>query len=136
MLGSKPIISVGAPLNVENNIYTKTSCDLAYEQIIQHLIKKHKKTKIGFFTAGLSFSDDSKNRFDAYKKALDSAGLEYNEDFVFHGDFTPGVAETVFMERIKSKEDLLLRILSAPLTKLQTTLLRLELNVAIRLCSF
>lgn len=105
VLAQKPVISVGAPLNIENNIYTKPSCEEAYEQIIQHLVKKHNKTKIGFFTAGLSFSEDSTDRFNAYKKALANAGLEYNEDFIFHGDFTPGVAETEFLKRIKSKED-------------------------------
>ena len=106
ILEPKPIISVSVPLDVKNNTYISVSCEEAYELIIEHLIKKHNKTKIGFFTAELTYSKESKIRFEAFKKALAKNGLEYNEDFIFHGDFTPGKAQEKFQERIKSKDDL------------------------------
>ena len=106
VLAPKPVISVSVPLNVENNYYTCVSCEDAYDKIVEHLVKKHNKTKIGFFTAAQTFSSESEVRFNAYKNALKKNGLEFNEEFVFHGDFTPGVAERVFLERIKSKDDI------------------------------
>jgi DNA-binding LacI/PurR family transcriptional regulator len=106
ILEPKPIISVSVPLDVKNNTYISVSCEEAYELIIEHLIKKHNKTKIGYFTAELTYSEESKIRFEAFKKALAKNGLEYNEDFIFHGDFTPGKAQEKFQEKIKSKDDL------------------------------
>ena len=106
ILAPKPVISVSVPLDVENNTYVGVSCDETYELIIEHLVKKHNKTKIGYFTAELTYSEESKIRFEAFKKALAKNGLEYNEDFIFHGDFTPGKAQEKFQERIKSKDDL------------------------------
>ena len=44
--------------------------------------------------------------FDAYKKSLKKFGLEYNEDWILHGDFTPGCAEQVILDKFKSKEDI------------------------------
>ena len=106
ILEPKPIISVSVPLDVKNNTYISVSCEETYELIIEHLVKKHNKTKIGYFTAELTYSEESKIRFEAFKKALAKNGLEYNEDFIFHGDFTPGKAQEKFQERIKSKDDL------------------------------
>ena len=106
ILEPKPIISVSVPLDVENNTYVGVSCDETYELIIEHLVKKHNKSKIGYFTAELTYSEESKIRFEAFKKALAKNGLEYNEDFIFHGDFTPGKAQEKFQEKIKSKDDL------------------------------
>ena len=51
-----PIISVSNPMKLTGNHYTTVSCDLAYDQIIEHLIKKHNKTKIAFMTAALTLS--------------------------------------------------------------------------------
>ena len=45
----KPIISVSNPMALPGNHYTCVSFNLAYEQIIEHIIKKHNKTKIAFF---------------------------------------------------------------------------------------
>lgn len=106
ILAPKPVISVSVPLNVENNTCVCVSCEEAYELIIEHLVKKHNKTKIGYFTAGLTYSEESEIRFNAFKKALAKNGLEYNENFIFHGDFTPGTAREKFQERIKSINDI------------------------------
>lgn len=105
VLAPKPVISVSVPLDVENNTCVCVSCEETYELIVEHLVKKHNKTKIGYFTAELTYSEESKLRFNAFKKALAKYNIEYNEDFIFHGDFTPGVAKEKFCERIKSKDD-------------------------------
>ena len=102
-LSPKPIISVSLPLNVPNNHYSFVECDDAYEQIVEHLITKHNRKKIGFITASMTFSKDSEQRFSAYKKAIEKFGLEYNEEWILHGDFTPGVAEQKLLERYEAK---------------------------------
>ena len=91
------------PLNVPNNHYSFVECDEAYEQIVEHLITKHNRKKIGFITASMTFSKDSEQRFSAYKKAIEKFGLEFNEEWVLHGDFTPGVAEQKLIERYEAK---------------------------------
>ena len=106
ILAPKPIISVSVPLNVENNTCICVSCDETYELIVEHLIKKHNKTKIGYFTAGLTFSEEAEIRFNAFKKALKKNGLELNQDYIFHGDFTPGTARDKILDTFKSKEEI------------------------------
>ena len=105
-LSPKPIISVGVPLNIPGSKCIKVSCEDTYERIVEHLVKEHKCTKIGFFTASMTYSKDGEERFAAYKKALKKNNLEFNPDFVIDGDFTPGVAKEKFLEKFKSKEDI------------------------------
>lgn len=99
----KPIVSVSLPLNVVGNHYSFVDCDDAYDRIVSHLITKHNRKNIGFVTASMTFSKDSEQRFNAYKKALKKNGLAYNEDLIIHGDFTPGVAEQKILERYEAK---------------------------------
>ncbi len=102
----KPVFTVGLPLNLENNYYTVNSCQNAYEEVIKHLKEKHNCSKIGFFTAAVVNSVESEQRFEAYKNALKKNNLEYNPEFVFDGDFTPGYARDLFLKKFKSKKDI------------------------------
>ena len=105
-LCSKPIVSISVPLNIPGSKYIHVSCGKTYEQIIEHIIKVHKCTKIGFFTAAMTYSKDAEERFTTYKKALKKNHLDFNPEFVIDGDFTPGIAEEKFLERFKSKDDI------------------------------
>ena len=105
-LCSKPIVSISVPLNIPGSKYIHVSCGKTYEQIVEHIIKVHKCTKIGFFTAAMTYSKDAEERFTAYKKALKKNHLDFNPEFVIDGDFTPGIAEEKFLERFKSKDDI------------------------------
>lgn len=102
----KPAVSIARAFNLPGCKYTYNECDLAYEQVIEHLKNKHDRKRIGFFGAGLVDSEETKVRFEAYKKALEKNNLEYDESIVFNGDFTPGTARDVLAEKIKSKADL------------------------------
>ena len=104
-LSPKPVISVSVPLNIPNSSYTYVDCENAYNVVVEHLVKKHGCSKIGFFSAAMTYSKESNERFLAYKKALKNNGVEFNPDFVIDGDFTPGVAEEKFLEKYKTKED-------------------------------
>lgn len=101
-----PIISVSNPLALPGNHYTTVSCELAYDQIIEHLIKKHNKTKIAFMTAALTLSPESEERERAFRTAMKNHGLEVNEDWIYDGDFTPKSAYDCFNERFKKGDKL------------------------------
>lgn len=105
-LSPKVIGSVGMPLNVVNNKYTFVSCEEPYRQLITHLVEKHGRKKIAFMSAGLIESHESDERVAAYKKILKELNLEFHEDWIFKGDFTPGSAMNYFWEHFKKKEDI------------------------------
>ena len=101
-----PIISVSNPLALPGNHYTTVSCQDAYDQIIEHIIKKHNKTKIAFMTAALTLSPESEEREKAFRAAMKNHGLEVNEDWIYDGDFTPKSAYDCFKERFKKGDKL------------------------------
>lgn len=101
----RPIISIAVPLDLETNHYTYVSSKNAYTKIIEHLIKKHNKKKIAFFSAELNGSPESEERFKSYKAALKANGLEFNPDLVFAGDFSPACTHGYIKEHYKSIKD-------------------------------
>lgn len=102
----KPVISVSNPMGLAGNHYTCVSCEQAYEQIIEHLIKQHKKTKIAFMTAALTHSPESAEREKAFRAAMKKHGLEVNEDWIYDGDFTPKSAYECFKAKFKKGDKL------------------------------
>ena len=96
-----PVISVSNPMALPGNHYTTVSCEQAYDQIVEHLIKKHNKTKIAFLTAALTKSPESEEREKAFRAAMKKHGLEVNEDWIYDGDFTPKSAYDCFKEKLK-----------------------------------
>ena len=102
----KPVISVSNPMGLAGNHYTCVSCEQAYDQIIEHLIKQHKKTKIAFMTAALTHSPESVEREKAFRTAMKKHGLEVNEDWIYDGDFTPKSAYECFKEKFKKGDKL------------------------------
>lgn len=102
----KPIISISVPLNLSTNKYTYISSKKAYCQIVEHLIEKHNRKKIAFFSAELDGSPESDERLESYKLALKENGLEFDPKLVFPGDFTPGLTHGYIKEHYKSKKDL------------------------------
>lgn len=102
----KPVISISNPLDIPTNHYTCVSCQQAYEEVVEHLVKKHKRKKIAFLSAALNKSPESEEREAAYKAALKKFGLEYNSDWDLAGDFTPRSAYDAILSRYKKKEDI------------------------------
>ena len=101
-----PIISVSNPLALPGNHFTTVSCQDAYDQIIEHIIKKHNKTKIAFMTAALTLSPESEEREKAFRAAMKNHGLDVNEDWIYDGDFTPKSAYDCFNEKFKNGDKL------------------------------
>ncbi len=56
-------------------------------QIVEHLVKDHKKTKIGFVSGRLENSD-ALERLTIYKDVLEENGIPYDESKVVYGNFS------------------------------------------------
>lgn len=102
----KPMISVAVPLYIEGNSYTYNDSRKAYNQIVEHLVKKHKRKKIAFFSAELNRSPEATDRLNAFRAAMKANGLKVNEDWIFPGDFTPATTQRYLMERFHSKDEI------------------------------
>ena len=102
----KPIISISVPLNLSTNIYTVISPKKAYTQIVEHLVKKHNKTKIAYFSASLTHSPESAERVKAFKEAIKENGLEFHKEWVYPGDFTPALSHRYITQNFTSIEDI------------------------------
>ena len=105
-LAPKPVISISNPLDIPTNHYTCISCKKAYEEVVEHLVKKHNRKKIAFLSAALNHSPESEEREKAYKAALKKFGLEYDPCWDLAGDFTPRSAYDAIINRYKKKEDI------------------------------
>ena len=55
----RPIISVSAPLNLTGNKYTRVSSNQFYTEIVDYLVYKYNRRRIGFFSAALTQSKES-----------------------------------------------------------------------------
>ena len=102
----KPVISISNPLELPENHYTCVSCQQAYEEVVEHLVKKHNRKKIAFLSAALNKSPESEEREGAYKAALKKFGLEYDPAWDLAGDFTPRSAYDAILGRYKKKEEI------------------------------
>lgn len=102
----KPIISISVPLDVSTNSFTTISSKKAYSEIVNHLVTKHGKSKIAYFSASLTHTPESDERVRAYKEALKKNGLEFNKELVFPGDFTPASTHKYIIEHYKRLEDI------------------------------
>lgn len=103
---NKPVVSVSMELGLKNEITTYVDCDQVYDDIVKHFIQKHHCKKIAFLSANATISKEAIQRFEAYKKALKSNNLEFDENLVFDGYFTQETGYQAIADKIKSKEDL------------------------------
>ena len=103
---NKPVVSVSMELGLKNEITTYVDCDQVYDDIVKHFIQKHHCKKIAFLSANATISKEAIQRFEAYKKALKSNNLEFDENLVFDGYFTQETGYQAIVDKIKSKEDL------------------------------
>jgi len=102
----KPVVSVATKLNIPGSAYTCVSCDSAYMQLVEHLVKKHNRKKIAFYSAELTNLPESRERLNAYKAALKAFNLPVDESLIIHGDFTPKTSYNYIVSHYKSKEDI------------------------------
>lgn len=75
-------IGIRTPLHTTFNIDNQTGMYAA----VEHLIKVHNRKKIAFIN-GASGVFEADERFIAYKKALSDNGIEFDDRYVFEGNF-------------------------------------------------
>ncbi|MBQ9438702.1 MAG: GGDEF domain-containing protein [Lachnospiraceae bacterium] len=63
----------------------------AIHQIIEHLVKVHKLTKIAFLGGPAKENVDAAERFTAYMDAMEEYGLPHGESLIRYGDFSEHV---------------------------------------------
>ncbi len=84
-MGSKPVVCIGCSVLDKPSIMTENRQGI-YEAF-SHLVKEHGKKHIAF-VRGPAGNLDADERFEAYCESLRSYGMPFNENMVFHGDFT------------------------------------------------
>jgi len=102
-----PILSIGVELSYENCYSIGCNTKDIYKSLVQHLVEAHNCKKIGFFSGNETKSKEAYERFESFKEALKFHNLEYNEDYVFHGNFTKYFTKNVISQKFHSKSDVL-----------------------------
>ena len=100
------IVSLSAHLPIEGSASTYVSCDEAYDKIIKHLKKDHGCKRFAFLSATATGSEEAKDRFNAFKKAVKKNGVDFNENRKFEGYFVYDRALAAIQERYHKKEDI------------------------------
>lgn len=82
-----PFVVIGRPGRETSALWVDNDNFGATYEIVEELIKKGHE-KIGFVSAKKKWTV-SKDRLEGYKRALETHGIHYNENLVYHGeDFT------------------------------------------------
>ena len=102
----KPIVSIAVDLPFKNLHFTTNNCDKAFDDVVDHLVKVHGCKNIGFLSAATTNSNEAKDRFEAFKKALKNHNLQFNEDNVINGYFIKEATYNNTLEKYKSKADI------------------------------
>ncbi|MBO4532789.1 MAG: GGDEF domain-containing protein [Treponema sp.] len=98
------IVSISADLPLKNSVYTRCSCESAYDEIITHLKEKHGCKNIAFMSALGTGSEEAQERYDAFLKALKKNGLKFNKKHLFDGYFVYDQAYNALLEKYNKKE--------------------------------
>ncbi|MGL1956633.1 MAG: LacI family transcriptional regulator [Colwellia sp.] len=104
LLPNKDVVAVSAG-SCENTPYPSVRIDNAgaSERVVDYLVSLG-HTRIGIIT-GLAKNPHTIDRFSGYKKALEKAGLAFDEALVFEGDFNywSGLNASEYFYRMKDK---------------------------------
>ena len=99
------ILSLSTQLPIKGSAFTYVNCDDAYNTIIKHLIEEHGCKRFAFMSATATGSEEAKDRFNAFTKALKNNGLEFNENLKFEGYYVYDRALNAIKEKYKTKEE-------------------------------
>ena len=79
-----PKVSPRMPLDGYYSILINDS--EAIKEVVRHFIDKHKCKKIAYMS-GVKGRPDAKARLRAYMDVMDENGLEYDDSYIFHGNY-------------------------------------------------
>ena len=80
-----PILTLEIPVEGYPSLYTDGKAGMREE--VEHMIKHHNKTKIGF-VSGRKENDDAQERLAVYRQVLEENGIPYDPKLVVYGDFS------------------------------------------------
>ena len=103
-LKTKNIVSLSTQLPIKGSASTYISCDEAYNTIIKHLKEKHNCKKFAFMSATATGSEEAKQRYESFLKAIKKNGLKFDEKLKFEGYFVYDRALYAIQDRYKTKE--------------------------------
>lgn len=104
-LKTKNIVSISIQLPVKNSVSTYISCDKAYNEIVRHLKEVHGCKKIAFMSADETGSEEAKERFNAFQKAMTANNMKFDPSLKFQGYFVFDAAFYAIQSRYKNQED-------------------------------
>lgn len=102
---NKPLVSVAMKLDIPGSVSTGVQCAATYDAVVKHLKEVHGCRHFAFMSANETKSEEAYERFDAFKAALKHNRLEYDENLVFHGQFTTSSAVKALSKALRSKDD-------------------------------
>lgn len=82
-----PCVSIRAHADGFYNILVDDAAGI--REIVKHFIVEHGCKKIAFMTGKIEMLD-AQVRLAAYKKTMDEYGIEYDESYIFYGDYWKG----------------------------------------------
>ena len=100
------IVSISTELPIKNSIYTYVSCDQAYDKVVKHLKEEHSCKRIAFMSAEATGSEEARDRFNAFKKAMKKNQLDFDEKLTFEGYFVYDGAIRAINDRYKSAKEI------------------------------
>ncbi len=104
--GERPVISIGTRLKLKNSYTIVADCNKSYKQIINHLKENHGCSKIAFFSANSTKSEEALQRYDAFTSALSANKLPFYPNMVYDGFFTDFRAYEEMKKRFITKSDI------------------------------
>ncbi|MCQ2583845.1 MAG: GGDEF domain-containing protein [Treponema sp.] len=103
---NKTVISVSVPLSLPNVISTQVSCKAAYNTFIKEIKDSLPQKRIAYVSAGLTDSNESKERLESFKEALENNGLTFYPELVLPSDFTASKTTLKISEKYPTKESI------------------------------
>lgn len=102
---NKPLVSVGIKLDLPGSLATGIQCKAAYDSVIKHLKEVHGCQRFAYMTAKKTQSEESEERFQAFKAALKNNRLNFYPELVYNAFFTCSSAMEVLSAACPTKED-------------------------------
>jgi LacI family transcriptional regulator len=83
-----PIVMVDRPIGYEDRLsYVTVDNVTGAQQLVRHLIQQSGRRRIAHITGIIQIAD-AQDRLEGYRRALEEAGLPYDERLVYEGTFT------------------------------------------------
>lgn len=110
---SKPIISLSSKIDIPDSSYLHISTFSAYDKIIRELKRNTKHPVIAYMNSDKIKSQESGERYESFRLAMENNGLKFNEELLFHGNFTQSSAIAELERRIPKRKDVTFNVLFA-----------------------